>query len=286
MTAFPPAPRRVQGVREFVDHFDIFLLDAWGVIHDGARLYPGAGDCLARLRQSGKRLIILSNSARREAEAYVTLREVGLPDGLIERVFNSGSLCRDRVATGQFGSTCLAISNDGPFPWLLDDSPIQRTENPDLAAFLLVTSLPGAAPTVKDFDNILDPALARDLPLVCANADKVAIMNGQRRPCPGALADRYAARGGTVHRFGKPYADIYDACFDDLGPVQKDRVLVIGDSFDTDIPGAANSGLQNVFITSGIHQDILGDNPTADQVAAFCAARSQWPSFSLARLVW
>ncbi len=53
--------------------------------------------------------------------------------------------------------------------------------------------------------------LQRELPLICANPDRVVEHGGQLiRYCGGALADLYEARGGRILMAGKPYRPIYD----------------------------------------------------------------------------
>ncbi|MHC4732679.1 MAG: TIGR01459 family HAD-type hydrolase, partial [Planctomycetota bacterium] len=60
-------PRFSEGLGAIAADFDGFLVDQWGVLHDGATAYPGAQDCLARLTALGKRVVVLSNSGRRAA---------------------------------------------------------------------------------------------------------------------------------------------------------------------------------------------------------------------------
>src|SRR5690606_2382401 len=55
----------------------------------------------------------------------------------------------------------------------------------------------------------LELAAGRDLPMVCANPDRVVISGGRREPCAGAIADRYEALGGRVAWHGKPYPGVY-----------------------------------------------------------------------------
>ena len=65
--AFPTAVPILGGVSELARKYDGFVLDIWGVIHDGVRPYPGAVACLRRLKAGGKRVALLSNAPRRVA---------------------------------------------------------------------------------------------------------------------------------------------------------------------------------------------------------------------------
>jgi len=42
------------------------LLDQFGVLHDGKNAYPTAVEAVRKLSVSGRKVVILSNSARRE----------------------------------------------------------------------------------------------------------------------------------------------------------------------------------------------------------------------------
>ena len=58
--------------------------------------------------------------------------------------------------------------------------------------------------TLEEYDPILNAALARNLPLVCANADKQVIYGQDRVLCAGLLAELYENSGGRVQLHGKP----------------------------------------------------------------------------------
>jgi ribonucleotide monophosphatase NagD (HAD superfamily) len=60
---------------------------------------------------------------------------------------------------------------------------------------------------------------------------------------------------------GKPYGPIYDRALALAGrvrraPVEKRRVLAIGDGMKTDIIGARQAGLDALFVTGGIHRSL------------------------------
>ena len=53
------------GLAALAEAYDGFILDLWGVIHDGQRVFPHAIDTLRALRDAGKRAVLLSNAPRR-----------------------------------------------------------------------------------------------------------------------------------------------------------------------------------------------------------------------------
>ena len=82
--------QHLMGFAPLAEAFDGFILDLWGVIHDGVRPYPGAVDCLTRLRAARKPAVLLSNVPRRAASVQAKMREMGIADGLYTAILTSG----------------------------------------------------------------------------------------------------------------------------------------------------------------------------------------------------
>ncbi|MBV5332427.1 hypothetical protein JZU54_02420, partial [bacterium] len=72
-------PTMVDGLSSplILDNYDTFLLDMWGVMHDGRAPYEGVLRAVRKLKESGKRLILLSNSSKRREDAERMLVELG-----------------------------------------------------------------------------------------------------------------------------------------------------------------------------------------------------------------
>ena len=82
------------GFAPLAERFDGFILDLWGVIHDGVNAFPHAVDCLARLREAGKRTLLLSNVPRPNDAAQAMMRRMGIPDDLYTDILTSGEAVR------------------------------------------------------------------------------------------------------------------------------------------------------------------------------------------------
>jgi HAD superfamily hydrolase (TIGR01459 family) len=122
--------------------------------------------------------------------------------------------------------------------------------------------------TPADYESLLDTMRARDLEMICANPDKVVRAGDRLIYCAGALAERYAIKGGRVVMAGKPYAPIFDLAIADAAKIAgrdfvKSEILMIGDGPETDIKGAADYGLDCLLITGGIMQ---GENAGSEGV--------------------
>jgi HAD superfamily hydrolase (TIGR01459 family) len=88
----------LNGLAPLVPHYDGYIIDLWGVVHDGVRPYPGAIDCLARLKAAGKRAVLLSNAPRRSAVAQAAMRAMGIPDSLYFGILTSGEATHQMLA--------------------------------------------------------------------------------------------------------------------------------------------------------------------------------------------
>src|SRR3546814_15408553 len=79
----------VAGLATLASRYDAFLLDQFGVLHDGSTVYPGVVACLEALHAAGKRTIILSNSGTPRAPSMERLARPGIPPALYEDLVTS-----------------------------------------------------------------------------------------------------------------------------------------------------------------------------------------------------
>lgn len=290
----PPVNRApvgaIGGIAELRLRYDAYLVDAWGVLHDGRRCYPGALDCLARLARLGMPVIVLSNAARRVAALAAELAALGIGAHLYRQIQSSGELCWraldarapafTRNATGAFylgparsRGLCAGLDYD----WRED---VERCD------FVLNTGAPDGNPAdARVVDPLLRRLLRRDLPMVCANPDRVAIRAGVAGISAGAIAHRYRQLGAReVIYYGKPQGEIYRRALASLPGIDRRRVLAVGDGLETDIAGAAARGIDSLLITGGIHGEEL--RAAGGDLEGLTAAYRARPTWACERLRW
>jgi HAD superfamily hydrolase (TIGR01459 family) len=277
----------IQGLAALADRYDGYVVDLWGVIHDGLTTYDGAVPCLAALRARGRRVVLLSNAPRRAAVAVAGLRRLGVPDDLYDAIVTSGEACflalRDRP-DAWFRALGRRVHHIGPprDASVLDGLGLDRMDDPAQASFVLNTG-PDDERSPTDpaaFDDVLRACRAAGLPMLCANPDLTVMRDGVAIVCAGALAERYRDLGGDVRSIGKPDPAIYGSVFAQLG-VDPGRTLAIGDSLRTDIAGAAAAGIDALWILRGIHG--LDD---AEEAGRQAAAHGVCPIAAMPRLRW
>jgi HAD superfamily hydrolase (TIGR01459 family) len=286
--------RLLEGLAPVVDAYDAFIVDLWGVLHDGAQPLPGTVECLTALKGAGKRVVLLSNAPRPAAPAIARLGEIGFARALYQDLMTSGEetwrhlVRRDDPWYAALGERCYMIGPPRDLG-MLTGVRAERVYDIEAADFILNTGA-DFGDTVETFEDLLQRARGRELPMICANPDLEVLMRGKREICAGALAVRYEALGGAVRYHGKPHRSVYDACFALLDDPPRDRVCAIGDSLRTDIAGAAAAGIDSILATGGIHAETLGVGPDAlpepARLEALCVEVGIRPQMAMPGLRW
>ena len=272
------------------DRFDGFILDLWGVIHDGVTPYPGAVDCLAHLKRLGKRTVLLSNAPRRAHVAQAAMRGMGIADDMYSGILTSGeathAMLKDHLDPF-FANLGTRIYHLGPERDrnVFETLPLTLVPTPADADFVLNTGPDdlGSATDISSWEPVLTACLTAGLPMICANPDLEVIRGGARLICAGLLTQRYEELGGTARWIGKPDPAVYGQVLEMLA-IPASRVLAVGDALRTDIAGATSVGLAACWILGGIHAEELGTDPSRIDAAAAAAGLS--PLACLPAFVW
>jgi HAD superfamily hydrolase (TIGR01459 family) len=285
--------RLIDGMRALAPSYDGFILDLWGVVHDGTAPFPGVLDCMEQLIGAGKRLVLLSNAPRRAEDVKRRIVVIGVPERLYHGVMSSGEEAwqclfrRDEPFYAALGRKCLHIGSDRDLE-MREGLELSFVDAPEDADFILNTGPAQWHDTIETYAPALRAACGRGLPMVCANPDLVVIHGGKPALCAGALAEHYEAIGGRVRWHGKPHPSVYDSCLGLLGISDRTRLLAIGDSLRTDIAGAANAGIDSLLIAGGVHAEEFrsGGKLDLDRVAAAVRESGAEPIGVAERFVW
>jgi len=285
----------VDGLSALADRYDAFVLDLWGVVHDGVHPFPGVNACLAELQAAGKPVLLLSNAPRRVGSIAAKLAAMGVEPSGWTHLMSSGEATheglRDRD-TAPFDTLGRRLYHLGPerdvdvYDGLDGYAVVGRLDEAD---FVLNTGPDAYDETVDDHRPVLDEAARRGLPMVCANPDLVVMVGETRAICAGTLAQEYEAMGGAVTWIGKPRPAVYRRCLGLLGDPAPHRVLAVGDSLRTDVAGARTMGFDSLFVAGGIHgHDLAGPGGALDagRLAALVADRGIAPTAAIAELRW
>ncbi|MGB0718829.1 MAG: TIGR01459 family HAD-type hydrolase [Bdellovibrionales bacterium] len=273
----------IQGISGIADRYDAFILDIFGVLHDGIRPFAGTVECLKELRAAGKVVCLLSNTPNRAARAQVHMAGMGIAPDLYDHIVTSGEATFEALQNRgrDLGDDCWFIGTDYGQS-VLDGQNLTVLNGPEGASFIL-NSIPGTEEReVELLRRQLRIAADRGLPMICANPDLVVNIGDTQHECAGTFAAQYAAMGGRVTYYGKPHAPVYARCYELLGRPDKARICAVGDSFHTDIAGANAFGIDSVFNVDGIHQEELRDLGIEDLIEK----QTQKPTYILNGFAW
>ena len=256
-------PQHLTGLEEIASSFDGFFFDLWGVTHNGKVPFPGALDCLNALKDLGKTVVFLSNAPRRPSIAKDRLTEMGVDSSLYADLYTSGYDCylhlKDRPDSfyQELGNRFFHTGPERDHT-TFQGLDIIKVDSIAEADFILATGTDSWASQLSDYEPLLQEARAKNIPLICANPDRIVMLGDDVVLCPGSISERYEQLGGFVRYHGKPDPKVYQCAFDLLNiyadkPVAKERILMIGDSLATDITGANRFGIPSLMVMSGIH---------------------------------
>lgn len=285
------APGRVPGLAELAPRYDALLCDVWGVLHNGVASFAAAREALSAFRDGGGTVVLITNAPRTSRFVIEQIAALGVEPGCYDAIVTSGDVTRGLLAAyaparlHHIGAERDVTLYDGLALTLSDAA---------AADVIGCTGLrDDTRETPGDYEAELAALVARGLPLVCANPDIVVERGHQLVYCAGALAERYAALGGTTAVAGKPHAPIYEAGLARIAAIRgrelaRERVLAIGDGAPTDLAGAFRQNLDVLFVTGGIHAGHFGAaaEPDAAAVHRFLATEGLGAHAFLPSLVW
>ena len=246
----------VEHLSGIADRYDILLCDIWGVVHNGEKAFADSCAALAEWRATTGPVVLISNSPRPSPGVIEQLDELGVPRAAWSGIVTSGDVTRVLLADRASGPVfALGPARDAPLYEGLD---LDFSDLDDAALISCTGLVDDEVETPEDYRAMLATAAARDLEMICANPDIVVQRGVRIIPCGGALARLYGELGGRVVMAGKPHPPIYERCLvvaEALTgrPVDRARVLAIGDGVATDVAGANGQGLDVLFIGGGIH---------------------------------
>ena len=239
--------RELSHLSEIYKNYDTFIIDLWGVIHNGVALNPSAISAIEQLENNSKKIVFLSNAPRPSSKVVNFLLKMNMDKKYLLNVMTSGEAAMHAINKNQFGKTFFHL---GPSR---DTSVFEKVKNnkTDLEScdFIICTGLfDEHDDDLEYYKNFLKKYISKKL--VCTNPDLIVHRGNEEELCAGSVAKVFEKLGGEVVYFGKPYKEIYKMCFN-----TNEKVLAIGDNLRTDIKGANNLNIDCIFISEGVHRD-------------------------------
>ncbi len=255
----PKSPPIVTGCAPLFARYDVLFCDVWGVVHDGHTAIQPSNDALRRFRGQGGTVILLTNAPQPAGRVAEILAEKNVQPDVWDAIVTSGEIA-------------LSVVQEQGYQAILHIGPEWRSR-PLMAKLPGLVSDIGAADaivcsgliddhneTADSYRPLLERALQRNVPFICANPDLWVHVGEKLLPCAGVIATLYEQMGGPVVWAGKPHKPVYDAAFQRAAELRgksvlAPRILAVGDALRTDLAGAEAAGIDSLFVASGIHRD-------------------------------
>lgn len=254
-----------------LDLYDVFLLDAYGVLVTSVGPLEGAATFLERLERAGKTWLIVTNDASRSAATSAARYQgFGLPIQP-DRILTSGALLATYFVREELqGAPCVVLGTDESRDYVRDAGGIIVEPDDDAADVCVVCGVTDetVAPYVQTMNRLITMLLrrvgnGRPMRFVLPNPDVVYPSDSESFAfTAGGVAAMLEAvialrDPDGQHRFeplGKPYAPMFDAALARVPGVDRRRIVMVGDQFGTDVLGAVNAGIDSVLIETGVGQ--------------------------------
>ena len=231
---------RISGLAGIASQFGGMLIDQFGVIHDGEKLYPGTLRVLTELWDLAIPVVVMTNSGKRAQANVERLVKMGVPRDCFV----------DAVSSGEVAYATLNVKRAFLIGRAGDDygfDGVSLVDDPRDAEVILILGSNAPATSLDDYRLMLE---GLTLPAICCNPDKLMLSPQGLLPAPGAIAALYEEMGGSVTWIGKPYPEIYRHAARLIGNPQ--RILCIGDSAEHDVAGGRNAGFSTLLVMTGV----------------------------------
>lgn len=238
-----------------LDRYRGAVCDLDGVVYRGQVAVPHAVDSLVGARDAGWGIAYATNNASRPPQdVHEHLADLGVRLDVSDVVTSAMAGARHLAEVLDAGARVLAVGGPGVAEALtsVDLVAVRAAEVCDDAPVTAVLQGYGKDVAWNDLAQAAY-AVQRGVPWVATNTDLTIPTAGGIAPGNGTLVGAVRAAvdvDPTV--VGKPYPPLYLQCAQHLG-LAPEQTLAIGDRLDTDIEGAARTGMDSLFVFTGVH---------------------------------
>jgi len=266
--------------------FPVVFFDSYGVLRNHNGLIPGAVQCLAKLRDRGVHVRVLTNNAARSPTAAAArLAHYGLTDVPAEEIITSGATTRhfleQKVRFGKVAYLGTPAAAEYIIAAGLEAVPIGEVDFERLDEIRGVAFLDDEGYDYnREINKTINLLRRRLIPVVVANTDLLyPVDKGSVALATGGVAKLVEyVLGRQFAKFGKPASQMFQMALDsvavDLPEVCPKDILMVGDTLHTDILGGNSFGVATALVLSGntrpdsVETDIRSSGIIPDYVVA------------------
>ncbi|GAB1320608.1 p-nitrophenyl phosphatase [Madurella fahalii] len=283
----------IPAINEFIDRFDVFLLDCDGVIWSGDHVFEGVVETLELLRSRGKKTVFVTNNSTKSRQEYLKkFTSLGIPSD-VEEIFGSAyssAIYISRIlklappknkvfVIGEAGIENELRSENIPFIGGTDPA-FRRDLTPEdtkgIADGSLLDPEVGCVLVGLDFHiNYLKLShalqyLRRGAVFLATNVDSTFPMSHSFFPGAGSMSRPLVYMTGQEPlALGKPSQAMMDA-IEGKFQLDRERTCMVGDRLNTDVKFGIEGRLGGTLaVLTGVSKQSDWEAPDAVAIPAF-----------------
>lgn len=242
-----------------IDNIRCFALDMDGTIYLGEKWIAGAKEFLAKIEESGRSYVFLTNNSSKNPAVYVEkLHRMGWDVGE-DKIITSGQAAIFYLQQHFSGKKVFLLGN----PLLQEEFEQAGIILDDTAPDVVVTAFDTSL-TYEKMCKVCD-FVREGLPYLATHPDYNCPTENGFIPDAGAI---HAFIHASAFRYpdriiGKPNRDIVDYLVDRV-KTERGQIAMVGDRLYTDIAAGVNNGLKSILVLSG--EAVLEDAASSDTI--------------------
>ncbi len=244
--------RFINNLSEISNHYDLFIFDIWGVLHNGKSLYPDIINTFQTLASLNKTVALLSNSPKIGKQVALDLKKLKLPSNLYTKIYTAGDNFFHYLNTTYNKNSgswfVLDHSNVSTAKTTLIENKLTVSDDFYDAKNILIASIDESDLNLSHYKNLVDFCTKTTPNIYSMNPDTHVITPKGMLARPGLLTKHMKKLGLTVIEHGKPSKKIFGDFLQKFKDHSSQRTVMLGDSLNTDIQGARNANLDSVLI--------------------------------------
>jgi NagD protein len=227
-----------------------YLIDMDGVIYRENQLIPGAVEFVQALGATGTPFLFLTNnSAPTGEDLAVRLKHLGIPGLSPKHFYTSAMNTADFLSETDAGCTVFALGEGGLQTALHEHKIANDAIRP---SYVVV----GEGAVSMERLAKAHECLEKGARLLATNPDNWCPVSAEKtRPGAGATAAFLEASSGRrCYYLGKPNGYMFHRArkkLSDVSRAEVEQVVMIGDTMETDIRGAVESGMHGYLVLTG-----------------------------------
>ncbi len=247
---------------DIIDKYQVVFFDAFGVLKNYNGLIPGIQGTLEYLKENDIDFYILTNDASRSPQGLAkSYQEQGVKDITSGRIISSGMLAREYLGYKFRGGVVAYLGTESSAHYIeslgiqtISIADVDLNKLDDVSALVLLDD--EGFDWNSEINKTINLLRYKNIPVIVANTDE-AYPTSKREIAVaiGGIADMLEqVVGRKFMRFGKPDAQMFNFAYQHVlktNNVSKHRVLMVGDTLETDIIGGNKFGIDTALVLSG-----------------------------------